>query len=99
MGPFLLGVLISGLIAITLVYNCFHKRELIERKLKQDINNLEHNLAVVRKESELRIQQLDAELKRTRSENKKFIASIDVMQGEISGLKEQLEEGRQRLEE
>ncbi len=99
MGPFLLGVLISGLIAITLVYNCYSKRELIERKLKQDINNLEHNLAVVRKESELRIEQLEAELKRARRENKKFIASIDVMQGEISSLKEQLQECQQRLEE
>jgi septin family protein len=98
-GPFLLGVLIAGLVAVTLVYNCYHKRELTERKLKQDISNLEHNLAVVRRESELRIEQLETELKRAGRENKKFIASIDVMQGEISSLREQLEECQQRLEE
>ena len=99
MGPFLLGFLFSGLIGITLVYNCYSKRELTEKKLRQNIGNLEHNMEMLRKENELRVEQLTVDLKKSRDQHQKSISTIDIKQREINNLKEQLEECKQRLEE
>jgi hypothetical protein len=99
MGPFLLGFLISGLIGITLVYNCYSKREITEKKLRQNINNLEHNMEMQRQEFELRIEQAHIDLKKCKEENKKSLTTIDIMQKKMNILTEQFEECKQRLEE
>jgi hypothetical protein len=99
MGPFLLGFMIAALVGITLVYNCYSKREMTEKKLRQNINNLEHNLSVLRKEYDIRIEQLEADLRRSKEENKKSISTIEVLQQNLTGVKADLEECKLQLED
>lgn len=99
MGPFLLGFMIAALVGITLVYNCYSKREMTEKELRQNTSSLEHNLGVLRKEFEIRIEQREADLKRAKEENKKSISTIELLQQKLTGTKEELEECKQRLEE
>ena len=99
MGPFLLGFLIAAIVGLSLVYNCYNKREQTERKLKQNISNLEHNLRVLQKENELRIEQLTVDLKKAKDENRKSMSTIEIMQRELDTLKTQLEECQEQLED
>lgn len=99
MSAFLLGILIAGLIGGTIAYNCFTKREAVERSLRVNIQNLEHNISVVRKESELKVSQKDNELNRARDQNKKAMADIDMLTKDNDSLRSQLAECKKRLEE
>jgi hypothetical protein len=71
MAAFLMGFLIAGLIGGTLLYKCYDKREIAEKKLRQKIANLEHNLEMIRRNSELQIERLKREPHRPRSKTKK----------------------------
>jgi hypothetical protein len=99
MAGFLLGFLIAGLIGGSLVYNCYNKREITERRLKQNVTNLEHNLAMIRKESELRIEGLNKELIKTKEQSRKAYADIDLLHRDLTSLKKQLQDCQSRLEE
>ncbi len=99
MAGFLLGFLISGLIGGSLVYNCYSKREITEKRLRQNLANLEHNLEMVRKESTLRLEQMSKEMVKTKEQNKKAYADIDVLHRDLASLKNQLDDCRKRLEE
>lgn len=99
MGAFLLGFLIAGLIGITLVYGCYNKREITEKRLRQNIANLDHNLAMITKESELKIDQLETDLKRCRDENRKSIQKIEILHKDLTTVRDQLDECKQKLSE
>jgi len=99
MAGFLLGFLISGLVGGTLIYNCYNKRELTEKKLRQNIANLEHNLQMLKKETEVRVDVLNRELIKTKEQNKKAFSDIDVLHKDLTNLNKQLTDCRQRLEE
>jgi hypothetical protein len=99
MAEFLLGVLISAVIGATLVYNCYNKRESTEKTLRQNVGNLEHNLAIMKKESEMLSDQLETELKRVKEENRKSLAKIELMGKDMVSLRGQLDECKQRLSE
>lgn len=99
MGAFLLGFLLAGLVGVTLVYGCYNKREITERKLRQNLQNLEHNLAMIKKESELTIDQLEGELKKTKDENRKFSAKLEVVTNDFHSVREQLEACKRQLSE
>ncbi|MGE5343088.1 MAG: hypothetical protein ACM3SY_16560 [Candidatus Omnitrophota bacterium] len=97
MAEFLLGILIAGVFGAGLVYNCYNKRESTEKKLRQNVGNLEHNMAILKKESEMKIDQLETEIKRLRDENRKHLSKIEIMAKDLGSLREQLEECKQRL--
>ena len=99
MAGFLLGFLIAGLAGGSVVYNCYAKREITEKRLKQNVANLEHNLEMIRRESELRVEQLNKELIKAKEQNKKSYMDIDVLHKDLRSVKQQLEDCRQRLEE
>ncbi len=96
---FLLGFLIAALIGGTVAYNCYSKREIIERKLRQNIRNLEHNLAILKKESQLRVEQLDAEVQKYKEQNRKAYQDIDMQSKDINSLKRQLLDCHKKLQE
>lgn len=99
MGAFLLGFLGAGLIGVTLVYGCYNKREITEKRLRQNIANLDHNLAMIKKESELKIDQLEGDLKRCRDENRKSLSKIEIMSQDLATVRDQLEDCKQKLAE
>ena len=99
MSAFLLGILIAGLVGGTIAYNCYTKREAVERSLRVNIQNLEHNITVVRKESELKLSQKENELNRAKEQNKKAMADIDMLTKDNDSLRHQLAECKKRLEE
>ncbi len=99
MAGFLLGLLISGLVGGIVVYNCYSKREITEKKLRQNISNLEHNLNMIRKESEIRVDQLNKTLLKTKEQNKKAFSDIDILHKDLNSLTRQLSDCRQRLED
>jgi len=99
MGPFLLGFLIAAIIGLTLVYNCYSKREIVEKKMKQNIANLEHNLRILQKENELRIEQLTVELKKAKDENRKSMTTIEVLQRDLDKERKELAECKEQLED
>jgi septal ring factor EnvC (AmiA/AmiB activator) len=99
MGPFLLGFLLAGLVGVTLVYGCYNKREITERKLRQNIQNLEHNVKMITKESEIAIEQLEVELKKTKDENRKCSAKLEVVTNDFHSVREQLEACKRQLAE
>ncbi len=97
MAAFFLGILISGVIAGSIAYNCFTKREVIERSLRTNIENLEYNVTVLKKESELKIDLLNADVKKAKEESKKHISHIDTLDRDIKSLRKQLEECKKAL--
>jgi uncharacterized protein YneF (UPF0154 family) len=99
MAGFLLGFLIAGLIGGTFVYNCYNKREITERRLKQNCTNLEHNLQMIRKESELRVEGLNKELIKNKEHCRKAFADIDILHRDLASLRKQLDDCQSRLEE
>lgn len=99
MAGFLLGLLISGLAGGIVVYNCYSKREITEKKLRQNVANLEHNLNMIRKESEIRAEQLNKALLKTKEQNKKAFSDIDILHKDFSSLTKQLNDCRERLED
>jgi hypothetical protein len=99
MSAFLLGILIAGLIGGTIAYNCYTKREAIERSLRVNIQNLEHNISIVKKESELKLSQKEIELNRATDQNKKAMADIDMLTKDNDSLRNQLTECKRRLDE
>ena len=99
MGPFLLGFLIAAVIAITLVYNCYSKREITEKKLRQNISNMEHNLNMLQKENQLRVEQLSIDLKKARDENKKSLTTIEILQRKLDVVNKDLAECKEQLED
>ncbi len=99
MAGFLLGFLIAGLIGGSLIYNCYNKREITERRLKQNVTNLEHNLEMTRKESELRVEGLNKELIKSKEQSRKAYADIDLSHRDLNSLKKQLQDCQSRLEE
>ncbi len=99
MAAFLLGFLLASLIGVTFIYNCYNKREMTEKKLRQNLGNLEHNLAMIQKESELKIDQLESEGRRLRDENKKLSSKVEILQKDFMSVKDQLDECKQRLAE
>ncbi len=92
-GAFIMGFLIAAIIGMLFTFNCYSKRELTERKMRQNF----HNLEVLRKEDELKIEQLKVELKRAREENRKFIGNIDFLHQELEQTRSELEECKQRV--
>jgi septal ring factor EnvC (AmiA/AmiB activator) len=99
MAGFMLGFLISALVGGILIYNCYAKREITEKRLKQNVANLEHNLEMIRRESGLRVEQLNKELIKTKEHNKKAFMDIDVLHKDLRSVAKQLEDCRSRLEE
>lgn len=99
MSAFLLGVLIAGLVGGTIAYNCYTKREAVERSLRVNIQNLEHNMIVVKKEAEVKLSQKDLELARAREQNKKAMADIDMLTKDNDSLRNQLADCKKKLEE
>ncbi|MCP5046302.1 MAG: hypothetical protein GY940_03965 [bacterium] len=99
MASLLLGFMIAGLIGGSVVYSCYNKREMTEKRLRQNIGNLEHNVNMIRKESELRLEQLNKELVKTKEQNKKAFADMDVLMRDVTSLKKQLFDCQSRLEE
>jgi len=99
MGPFLLGFLVAALIGVTLVYNCYSKREITEKRLRQNIGNLEHNLDVIKKESGVKIDQLTRELKKTKEDHRRALTDIDTLQKDLTSMIRELEDCRHRLGE
>jgi peptidoglycan hydrolase CwlO-like protein len=98
MSLFFLGFLIAGIIGGTIAYNCYTKRESTERTLRTNIHNLEYNLTMIKKESEVKVEQLNNELKKAKEENKRAISDIDMLSKDISSLKKQLAECHRRLQ-
>jgi septal ring factor EnvC (AmiA/AmiB activator) len=99
MASFLLGFMIAGILGGTFIYSCYSKREITEKRLRQNIGNLEHNLEMIKKESELRTEQMNKELIKTKEQNKKAFADLDVLMRDVASLKKQLSDCQQRLEE
>lgn len=99
MQAFLLGVLLAGLVGGTIAYNCYTKREAVERSLRTNITNLEHNIAVVKQEAEVKVNQMDTELARQKNQNKKAMADIDMLNRDNASLREQLADCKTKLEE
>lgn len=99
MSLLLLGLLISGLIFGSIAYNCYMKREAVERSLRKNIETLEHNIAVIKKESAIALDKLDTELKKTRESNKKAYNDIDMLSKDVNSLKGQLEDCEKKLRE
>ncbi len=95
----LLGAMIAGVICSVFIYNCYNKREVVEKRLRQNIDNLEHNLTVMRKESENRSEQLESELRKLREDYKKALNKTDILQKDLSNARDQLDECRRRLSE
>lgn len=98
MAGVLLGFLVAGIIGGFFVFECYDKREVTERKLRQNVSNLEHNLDVIRKESDTLIENLNKELIKTKEQNKKAFNDIDILQRDCMSLQKQLEDCRSRLE-
>jgi len=94
---FLLGILISGVIGAALVYNCYNKRESTELRLRQNVGNLEHNMAMLKKESEMKEEQLEVEIKKLKDENRKYVAKIEIMAKDLVTVRGQLDECKQQL--
>lgn len=99
MTTFFLGVLLAGLVGGTFAYNCYGKREIVERSLKSSIANLEYNLDVIKQESELKVTQLTNDLKRSKEDHRKSINDIDLLNKDINSLKRQLAECKKALAE
>ncbi len=99
MQAFLLGILIAGLVGGTIAYNCYTKREAVERSLRVNIKNLEHNMAVIKKESEIKANQLDTEIARQKNQNKKAMADIDMLNRDNASLRDQLADCKKKIEE
>lgn len=99
MGSFLLGFVIATLIGVTLVYHCWSKREITEKRLRQNINTLEHNLEVIKRESEVKIDQLTRELKKTKEENRRAMSDIETFQRDLTSMIRELEDCRHKLGE
>ncbi len=99
MAGLLLGFLIAGLIGGSFIYRCYEKRESTEKKLRQNVANLEHNVEMLRKESEIRIETMNKELIKTKEQNKKAFADNDLLQRDCMSLQKQLDDCRNRLEE
>lgn len=99
MQAFLLGVLLAGLVGGTIAYNCYTKREAVERSLRTNITNLEHNIAVVKQEAEVKVNQMDTELARQKNQNKKAMADIDMLNRDNTSLRDQLADCKRKLEE
>lgn len=99
MAGFFLGVLLAGLVGGTVAYNCFSKREIVERSLRTNIKNLEHNLAIVKKESQVKVEQLNIEIKKAKDNNNKAISDIDRLNKDINSLHAQLADCKKKLEE
>lgn len=99
MQAFLLGILIAGLVGGTIAYNCYTKREAVERSLRTNIKNLEHNIVVVKKEAEVKVNQMDTELARAKNQNKKAVADIDMLTKDNDSLRNQLADCKRKMEE
>ncbi|MCP4217399.1 MAG: hypothetical protein GY765_22340 [bacterium] len=99
MAAFFLGVLLGGLVFGTIAYNCYGKREIVERSLRGNIETLEYNIAVLRKESELKIETLEGNVIKAKEDNKKAVKDIDMLNKDITSLKKQLEQCKKELEE
>lgn len=99
MSLFLLGILISGLLFGTIAYNCYTKREAVERGLRTNIANLEHNISVVKKEMKIVKNQLEDEVKKVKEQNKKAFMDIDMLTKDNDSLRRQLAECEKKLKE
>lgn len=98
MAGLLLGFLIAGIIGGSFIYRCYEKREVTEKKLRQNVANLEHNLEMLRKETDILIDSLNKELIKTKEQNKKAFGDVDIMQRDCMSLQKQLDDCRNRLE-
>lgn len=99
MGSFLLGFVIALLGGISLWYHCWSKREITEKRLRQNIGNLEHNLELLKRESGIKIDQLTRELKKTKEENRRAMNDIDTLQRDLTSMIRELEDCRKKLQE
>jgi hypothetical protein len=99
MTQFFLGLVISGIVGVIVAYNCYNRREIVEKRLKQNVVNLEHNLVVAKKENQLKVDQLEMELKHLKEEYKRSLGRSDILSKELETVKEQLEECRKKLAE
>ncbi|MCP5103074.1 MAG: hypothetical protein GY950_06840 [bacterium] len=98
MAGFFLGVLLAGLVGGTVAYNCYTKREAVERSLRTNIKNLEHNLSIVKKETAVKVEQLNNEIKKAKDNNNKAINDIDMLNKDINSLHTQLADCKKKLE-
>lgn len=99
MSAFLLGLLIAGIIGGTIAYQCYSKRELVERTLRTNIKNIEYNMQMLKKETSLKIEQLSVELKKTKESNRKAFDDLERLGTEKNYLTKQLAECQRRLAE
>ncbi len=99
MGSFLLGFVIALLGGVSLWYHCWSKREITEKRLRQNIHNLEHNLDMLKKESSIKIDQLTRELKKSKEEYRRAMNDIDTLQKDLTSMIRELEDCRRKLQE
>lgn len=99
MSSFLLGMMIAGIVGGSIAYNCYAKREVIEKTLRHSIQNLEYNITMVKKEAQLRLDQMDLELKKTKESSRKTFTDLEQLTAKYGLVKSELDECQRRLRE